>query len=145
MTTWFGDRTISGDIIVEQNIHVIDMANWYLGGHPVQANGMGGRTDWSGTQNTAGDAFDHFAINFWYPDNVHATFSSHQLNGSFSDLCVRCFGVNGCADTHYGGLVRITSGQKDKVWNGTEKDDTFTGGCVANIKALSRACGLASR
>lgn len=136
MTTWFGDRTISGDIIVEQNIHVIDMANWYLGGHPVQANGTGGRTDWSGTQNTAGDAFDHFAINFWYPDNVHATFSSHQLNGSFSDLCVRCFGVNGCADTHYGGLVRITSGQKDKVWNGTEKDDTFTGGCVANIKAF---------
>jgi myo-inositol 2-dehydrogenase/D-chiro-inositol 1-dehydrogenase len=136
MTTWFGDRTISGDIIVEQNIHVIDMANWYLGGHPVQANGTGGRTDWSGTQNTVGDAYDHFAINFWYPDNVHATFSSHQLNGSFSDLCVRCFGVNGCADTHYGGSVRITSGQKDKVWNGAEKDDTFTGGCVSNIKAF---------
>ena len=57
----------------------------------------GGRTDWSGTQNTIGDAYDHFAINFWYPENVHATFSSHQLNGSFSDLCVRCFGVNGCA------------------------------------------------
>ena len=34
MMNWLGDRVISGDIIVEQNIHVIDMANWYLGGHP---------------------------------------------------------------------------------------------------------------
>jgi myo-inositol 2-dehydrogenase/D-chiro-inositol 1-dehydrogenase len=136
MVTWFGDRAISGDIIVEQNIHVIDMANWYLGSHPVKANGTGGRTNWSGTSNDLGDAFDHFAVNFWYPGDVHASFSSHQLTGTFSDLCVRCFGVHGTADTHYGGLVRIISDQKDRVWNGAEKDDTFTGGCVANIKAF---------
>ena len=37
------------------------------------------------------------------------TFSSNQLTGSFSDLCVRVFGIDGCgcADSHYGGLVRI--------------------------------------
>ena len=134
MITWFGDRAISGDIIVEQNIHVIDMANWYLGGHPLRASGSGGRTDWSGTSNTLGDAYDHFAVTYWYPGDVHASFSSHQLNGAFSDLCVRCVGVHGTADTHYGGAVRILSDRKDKVWNGTEKDDTFTGGCVTNIK-----------
>ena len=134
MANWFGDRVISGDIIVEQNIHVIDMANWYLGGHPLKANGTGGRTDWSGTPNNAGDAYDHFAVTFWYPNSVHASFSSHQLTGTLSDLCVRCFGVHGCADTHYGGLVRVLSDHKENVWTGAEKDDTFKGGCVTNVK-----------
>jgi predicted dehydrogenase len=133
MMLWFGDRALSGDIIVEQNIHVIDMANWYLGGHPVKATGAGGRTDWSGTQNTFGDAYDHFAVTYWYPNDVHASFSSHQLHGGFSDLCVRCVGVRGTADTHYGGLVRIVG---DVKWNGTEKDDTFRGGCITNIQAF---------
>ena len=136
MITWFGDRALSGDIIVEQNIHVIDMANWYLGGHPEKASGTGGRADWSGTANTMGDAYDHFALSFWYPGGVHASFSSNQLTPTYSDLCVRCFGVHGSADTHYGGLVRITADQKDKSWVGSEKDDTFTGGCVSNIKAF---------
>jgi len=134
MVNWIGDRVISGDIIVEQNIHVIDMANWYLGGHPVKAAGTGGRTSWAGTKSDTGDAWDHFAVNFWYPNDVQATFSSHQLTGRFSDLCVRCFGLKGCADTHYGGLVRVASDQTDKNWTGAEKDDTFTGGCITNIK-----------
>lgn len=134
MVNWLGDRTISGDIIVEQNVHVIDMANWYLGGHPVRATGAGGRTNWAGTKSDTGDAWDHFAVTFWYPDEVHATFSSNQLTGRFSDLCVRCFGLKGCADTHYGGLVKIVSDDQNKNWNGAEKDDTFTGGCVTNIK-----------
>ena len=136
MVTWFGDRTISGDIIVEQNIHVIDMANWYLGAHPTKAAGAGGRADWSGTQNHLGDAYDHFALTYWYPGEVHASFSSHQLHGAFSDLCVRLTGVRGTADTHYGGLVRIVG---DQPWNGTEKDDTFRGGCITNIQTFVEA------
>ena len=136
MVNWLGDRVISGDIIVEQNIHVIDMANWYLGGHPLKATGAGGRTDWAGTKSDTGDAWDHFAVTYWYPGEVHATFSSHQLSGRFSDLCVRCFGLKGCADTHYGGLVRIASDDAEKNWTGSEKDDTFTGGCIANIKSF---------
>jgi predicted dehydrogenase len=134
IVNWLGDRTISGDYIVEQNIHVIDMANWYLGGHPLKASGAGGRTDWSGTPNDTGDAWDHFLVNYWYPNGTHATFSSHQLNGGYSDLCVRCVGIHGCADTHYGGLVRIVSSEPGKNWTGTEKDDTFKSGCVNNIK-----------
>jgi myo-inositol 2-dehydrogenase / D-chiro-inositol 1-dehydrogenase len=134
MANWLGDRAISGDIIVEQNIHVIDMANWYLGGHPVKASGTGGRTSWAGTKSDTGDSWDHFAVNYWYPNDVHATFSSNQLTGRFSDLCVRCFGLKGCADTHYGGLVRLVSDSPEKNWTGAEKDDTFTGGCITNIK-----------
>jgi len=136
IVNWIGDRVLSGDIIVEQNIHVIDVANWFLGGHPVKASGTGGRTSWAGTRSDTGDAWDHFAVNYWYPGDVHATFSSHQLTGRFSDLCVRCFGLKGCADTHYGGLLRIVSDEREKNWTGAEKDDTFTGGCISNVKSF---------
>ncbi|MBL8217069.1 MAG: Gfo/Idh/MocA family oxidoreductase [Bryobacterales bacterium] len=136
MLNWFGDRALSGDIIVEQNIHVIDVANWLLQAHPVKAHGTGGRADWSGTANDYGDAWDHFAVTFWYPGNVHASFSSHQLNGSVADLCVRVYGVDGCADTHYGGVVRLTG---KNAWLGAEKDDTFKGGAIENVKRFISA------
>jgi hypothetical protein len=42
--------------------------------------------------------------------------------------------VRGCADTHYGGLVRITSDQKEKAWMGAQQGDTFTGGAITNEK-----------
>jgi hypothetical protein len=55
------------------------------------------------------------------------------LTKSFSDLCVRCFGVDGCVDSHYGGLVRITG---QNAWMGAEKDDTFRQGAINNVKAF---------
>jgi len=130
---FYMDKVLGGDIIVEQNIHVIDMANFYLQGHPLKAMGTGGRTNWTGTGYDAGDAWDHFVVTFWYPNDVQASFSSNQLTNSFSDLCVRVFGIKGCADTHYGGLVRITG---ENAWIGAEKDDTFRSGAIANVKAF---------
>jgi len=130
---FYMDKVLGGDIIVEQNIHVIDVTNWLLQGHPLKAYGTGGRTDWSGTKYDAGDAYDHFVVTYFYPGGVENSFSSNQLTNSFSDLCVRCFGIDGCADTHYGGLVRITG---KNAWMGAEKDDTFKQGAVNNVKAF---------
>ena len=70
-------------------------------------------------------------MTYVYPGNVHATFSSNQLTKSYESLTVRCFGKKGAADTNYGGLVRITG---ENAWMGAEKDDTFTGGAITNIK-----------
>jgi hypothetical protein len=70
-------------------------------------------------------------VQYHYANSVHADFSSNQLTGSFSDLCVRVFGIDGCADSHYGGLIRITG---KNAWMGAEKDDTFKGGAVENVK-----------
>ena len=131
MSNFYMDKVLGGDIIVEQNIHVIDVANWLLQGHPTKAYGSGGRTDWSGTPFDAGDAWDHFLVQYHYANNVHADFSSNQLTNSFSDLCVRVFGIDGCADSHYGGSIAITG---KNAWKGAEKDDTFKGGAVENVK-----------
>jgi myo-inositol 2-dehydrogenase / D-chiro-inositol 1-dehydrogenase len=130
---FYMDKTLGGDIIVEQNIHVIDVANWLMNGHPIKATGTGGRADWSGTGYDAGDAWDHFQVTYWYGNTVQADFSSNQLTPSFSDLCVRVFGIKGCADVHYGGLIRITG---QNAWMGAEKDDTFKQGAINNVKAF---------
>ena len=39
---WYFDKVLSGDIIVEQNVHPLDTSNWYIQAHPIQANGTGG-------------------------------------------------------------------------------------------------------
>jgi predicted dehydrogenase len=129
----YTDRVLGGDIIVEQNIHVIDLANWMIGAHPAKACGTGGRVDWRGSPYDAGDAWDHFTVTYWYPNDVAGSFSSNQLNPSFTDLCVRIIGRDGCADLHYNGLIRILG---KNPWTGAEKDDTFKGGAIANIKAF---------
>ncbi len=133
LVNFYMDKVIGGDIIVEQNIHVIDVANWLMDGHPVKATGTGGRADWRGTGYDAGDAWDHFQVTYWYGDGVQADFSSNQLTSSFSDLCIRVFGIKGCADVHYGGLVRITG---ENAWKGSDKDDTFKQGAINNVKAF---------
>ena len=43
LKNWVFDKALSGDIIVEQNVHVLDVANWYIGSHPLKAFGTGGR------------------------------------------------------------------------------------------------------
>ena len=41
LRNWLSDRVLSGDIIVEQNIHAIDICNWVLDAHPLSAIGRG--------------------------------------------------------------------------------------------------------
>ena len=123
---WLHSRKLSGDIIVEQNIHVIDVANWYLKGHPLRATGTGGRK-----ARLLGDTWDHYQVTFWYPNDVKVDFSSVQFAHGYSDLCIRMYGSKGTLDSHYGGFVKITG---DQPWDGAEKDPTFREGAVTNLK-----------
>ena len=127
LRNWVFDKQISGDVIVEQHIHVLDVANWYLEAHPLRASGTGGRK----VRTDVGDAWDHFIVTYWYPDGVQVDFSSSQFLKGYHDMCIRFYGANGTMDSHYGGFVKMTG---DKKWDGTEKDDTFTGGAVTNVK-----------
>jgi myo-inositol 2-dehydrogenase/D-chiro-inositol 1-dehydrogenase len=123
---WLGDKVLSGDIIVEQHVHAIDVGNWYFNTHPVMARGTCGRK-----VRTIGDCNDFFIVTFVYPNGVEIDHSSVQLTKGYDDICARAFGNKGAADAHYGGLVRITG---DNAWHGADKDDTFRGGAIANAK-----------
>lgn len=100
---WVHDKALSGDIIVEQNIHIIDVTNWMLKGHPVKAvgsTGRGGRTD-------AGDCNSHFNCVFTYPGDVHVSFASTQVGASPFDVAMLYFGTKGFAEARYDAPVRI--------------------------------------
>mgnify|MGYP001572968471 CR=1 FL=1 len=124
---WYWDRALSGDVIVERDIHVLDGANWYLRSHPLKAYGAGGR---KAHQHRVGDCWNHFIVSYWYPDDVKVDFSSAEFTRGYRDLCVRILGSAGTADSHYGGPVNLYG---DKPWQGTEKDDTAAG-AVTNVK-----------
>lgn len=129
LRNWVHDKAISGDIIVEQNIHVLDAANWFLRGHPTRAAGTCGRK----ARVDVGDTNDHFIVAYWYPNEVKVDFSSAQFLQGYSDLCIRIYGSKGTLDSHYNGLLRITG---QNPWPGVAKDDTFRGGAVENVKAF---------
>jgi predicted dehydrogenase len=108
LRNWLWDRALSGDILVEQNIHIIDLCNWMVGGHPVKASASGGRT----VLTHAGDCWDNYEVVFTYPDNVRFSFSSTQFGdyGVF-DAGLRLFGASGAATSPYAGPVEIKGAQ----------------------------------
>ena len=57
LRSWYYVLEISGDFIVEESIHALDVATWIAGGDPVCAVGSGGQT-----LRPEGSIWDHFAI-----------------------------------------------------------------------------------
>ena len=64
LRNWLYFTWLSGDHIVEQHVHNLDVVNWAMQGHPVRAVGMGGRQVRTGPE--FGHIFDHFAIDYEY-------------------------------------------------------------------------------
>jgi predicted dehydrogenase len=73
--TWQNWVALSGDHLVEQHVHNIDVANWFCGGPPQSAVGFGGRA-----RRAAGDMYDFFSIDFDYGDGVHIHSMCRQVD-----------------------------------------------------------------
>lgn len=84
---------LSGDHIVEQHVHNLDIVNWALGSHPVQCLGIGGRQARTGSQ--YGNIFDHFTVEYEYPDHVRVLSMCCQMNGVTSRVAERIVGTSG--------------------------------------------------
>jgi myo-inositol 2-dehydrogenase/D-chiro-inositol 1-dehydrogenase len=108
LRNWVWDRHLSGDIIVEQNIHVIDMCNWMLQGHPVKAVGIGSRKH----RTDSGNCWDNFNVLFTYPGDVQVSFGSSQFDNPQFDAAVRLFGTNGSSESHYDHRVFISGKER---------------------------------
>lgn len=79
MRNWYYFNWLCGDHILEQHIHNIDVANWFLNEYPVSAQGMGGRQVRTGKE--YGEIFDHHFVEFTYPSGaVIASQCRHQPN-----------------------------------------------------------------
>lgn len=93
MRNWYYFIWVCGDHILEQHIHNIDVANWFIGEYPVSAQGMGGREVRNGKDH--GQIFDHHFVEFTYPGGaVIASQCRHQPN-TFSRVAEHLQGTNG--------------------------------------------------
>jgi predicted dehydrogenase len=114
---WIQDRVLSGDIIVEQNIHVLDVCNWVLKDHPVSAVGRGGQ---NGRSAPGDDCYSHFDVIFRYPNSVHVSFNSTQFGKGPFEVSERFFGTRGAAQLPYSGPFGI-DGEEKWMWAGSER------------------------
>ena len=93
---WLYFVWLSGDHIVEQHVHNIDVANWVLGAHPIKATGIGGRQ--RRTEPRFGHIYDHFAVDFEYPSGARVLSMCRQIAGTRSNVGEHFIGPKGTSN-----------------------------------------------
>lgn len=93
MRNWLYYAWLSGDHIVEQHIHNLDVMNWAMGGPPASCSGMGGRQ--VRTDAVYGHAYDHFALQYVYPNGVVGQSYCRQIDGTKGDVREVIVGTEG--------------------------------------------------
>jgi len=94
---WLFTGWCSGDHIVEQHVHNLDVMNWAMGGHPVKAMGMGGRA--ARVEPQYGNIFDHFAIEYEYANGARVLSMCRQTAGAAENVSERVVGTSGYSYT----------------------------------------------
>jgi myo-inositol 2-dehydrogenase / D-chiro-inositol 1-dehydrogenase len=92
---WLYFSWLSGDHIVEQHVHNIDVAAWAVGATPKNVMGMGGRQVRVGPQ--YGNIYDHFSIEFEYANGVRVSSMCRQTKGCHERVEERIVGTKGVA------------------------------------------------
>jgi len=96
LRNWLYFAWLSGDHIVEQHVHNLDVLNWAFRAHPQRVLGTGGRQVRTGPE--YGHIFDHFAVELEYPGGVRATSQCRQIDGTDSRVNERLVGTLGVAE-----------------------------------------------
>ena len=125
----FHFNALSGGILLDQGIHMLDICNWALKGNPARAIGTGGIKARQG----GGDAWNNYQVLYKYPNDVNVSFHSTQVGPSFGDVCCRFIGTKGVAEAHYSGGVFI---------NGDNKWDSGVARSAAELTPQQQAAGI---
>jgi len=90
---WVNWCWLSGDHIVEQHVHNLDVIHWFTGKYPVKATGFGSRL-----RRVTGDQYDNFSIDFTFENGIHMHSMCRQINGCVTDVSERIQGSNGSSN-----------------------------------------------
>lgn len=96
LRNWLYFTWLSGDHIVEQHVHNLDVANWVFDALPIRATGVGGRQ--VRTQPAYGHIFDHFAVEYEYPDGRRLWSMCRQQDGTASRVGEQFTGTRGSSN-----------------------------------------------
>lgn len=138
MRNWYYFNWLCGDHIVEQHIHNIDVANWFIGEFPLHAQGMGGREVRKGKDH--GEIFDHHFVEFTYPSGAVISSQCRHQKGCVTNVSESFQGTKGKIYTNAqnkgiitaydGSTIYEHQGDEDPNPYQTEHDELF-----ASIKA----------
>ncbi len=106
---WYSFVWVSGDQIVEQHLHNIDVCNWFMGAHPTEVVASGGAA-WRPREEEYGNIYDHLSADFVYPNGVHMASYCRQYPGremaqNVSERIVCTKGVINSASLRGGGAA----------------------------------------
>ena len=113
LRNWNYFTWLSGDHIVEQHLHNIDVINWALNAHPVSAVGMGGRAQRTGPE--YGHIYDHFSVEFEYPGGIRVQSLCRQNRDTYRRVGEHLVGTLGAATP-----ARAISGPGAHVFDGPD-------------------------
>src|SRR5262249_32655747 len=115
---WYHFVWLSGDHIVEQHVHNLDVCNWAMGKPPTRAVGMGGRSHRApGNPNDVGHIFDHFAVDYEYGPSIHMLSMCRQIDGCEGNVSEALVGAKGFCLPHGYSIngQRVISREEDKA------------------------------
>jgi len=93
---WGSWRDMSGDFIVEQDCHGLDILNWFAKAHPIKAIGSGGRI-----RRAYGDNLDNISVTYEYPGGLRGMLVATQIAvPRHRDVREQFFGTKGVVETH---------------------------------------------
>jgi len=107
---WVNWCWLSGDHIVEQHVHNIDVAYWYMGKHPIKALGFGSRQ-----RRVTGDQYDNFAVDLVLDDGRKVLSTCRQINGCTNGVYELFHGTKAMATSSQGGTARIFDAQGNDI------------------------------
>ncbi|HLO57903.1 MAG TPA: Gfo/Idh/MocA family oxidoreductase [Bacteroidales bacterium] len=87
---WVNWCWLSGDHIVEQHVHNLDVIHWFTGKFPVKAVGFGSRL-----RRVTGDQYDNFSVDFTFDNGIHMHSMCRQINGCANNVSERIQGATG--------------------------------------------------
>jgi myo-inositol 2-dehydrogenase/D-chiro-inositol 1-dehydrogenase len=87
---WVNWTWLSGDHIVEQHVHNLDVINWFIGKFPVSAVGFGSRQ-----RRPSGDQYDNFSVDFIYDEVEHMHSMCRQINACTRNVSEYIRGTQG--------------------------------------------------
>jgi myo-inositol 2-dehydrogenase/D-chiro-inositol 1-dehydrogenase len=115
LRNWANFCWLSGDHIVEQFIHEIDVMNWYIGKNPIKAMGWGGRQ-----RRITGDQYDFFSVEYLYDNGMQTHCAARQITGCSNLTKQLITGTNGFANAN-GTLFNLKG---EEIWKYPYPEDT---------------------
>ncbi len=134
---------LSGDHIVEQHVHSIDICNWVKGEHPVDANGMGACVQRYRTRDPKmglGQIYDQHFVEFTYKDGTKLYSQCRQQPGTWEAVTHIIHGAKGVKELPGWGGDAYTKEHVDLV-NAIRKGEKLNDGWHGATSSFTAVLG----